>query len=153
MNAMDTGQAKIGVSLVARVARLDRSPWRFHLLELALYLGAYLVYLLTRGLIFSDPQVALSNADRIISAERTLRIFWEPGWQAWTIAHAPALVAFFNWVYILTYWPIVLGLGLILYRFRRPAYGYYRTVIVINLVLALLIFMLFPLAPPYLENY
>lgn len=152
MNAMDTGQAKVRAALVARVARRDQLPWLGHSLELALYLGAYLVYLLTRGLIFPDPQVALDNADRIISAEQALGIFREPGWQAWIIAQAPALAAVFNWVYILTYFPLVLGLGLILYLFRRPTYGYYRAVIVINLALALLIFMLFPLAPPYLAS-
>jgi len=140
------------VALANRLNRLPLAPrlwaWRGHLGELGLYLGAYLVYLLSRGLVFPDPQVALDHAHQLMALELALGIFLEPGGQAWAIAHAPPLVILLNWVYIVTYWPVILGLALVLYRFRRRAYYYYRSVICINLALALLIFVLFPLAPP-----
>ena len=79
-----------------------------HLLELSLILGAYVVYLSTRGLGFSDIKAtALDNAGKIISLEQSLGIFWEPGWQAWALENAQPLVVFLNWVYIGTYWPII----------------------------------------------
>ena len=138
-------------------SRLDSLPWfntllgqKPHILELSLVIGAYLVYMLTRGLIYSDLDgKGLQNADRIISAEKSLGIFWEPGWQSWLLDNLEGLVLFFNWTYIFTYWPIIIVVGLALYIMNRPRYYYYRTVVTINLVFALLIFMLFPVASPF----
>ena len=124
--------------------------WNVHLLELALILGAYFVYLFTRGLVYSDlDATGLVNAARVISAERSLGFLWEPGWQSWAIDHAKALVVFLNWAYIITYWPVVLAIALVLYLTNRRRYYYYRTVVMINLVVALIVFMLFPLASPF----
>ena len=127
----------------------SQSPYRTHLLELALMLGAYLVYLGSRGLVFPDLEAkGLENAQRIVSAEMWLGVFWEPAWQTWVLDRAEWLVLFFNGVYIFTYWPIIALVGLALYLFSRPKYYYYRTVVVINLVFALIIFAIFPLRRP-----
>jgi len=122
--------------------------WWGHIFELALYIGLYLVYLLSRGLVFPDASEALRNAERIISLEKSLGLFWEPAWQTWAIENAKALVIFLNWAYIVTYFPMILALALVLYIVNRRLYYYYRNVIVINLIFALLIFTLFPVAPP-----
>ncbi|PKB83433.1 MAG: hypothetical protein BZY88_01960 [SAR202 cluster bacterium Io17-Chloro-G9] len=124
--------------------------WKPQLLELALIIGAYLLYVLTRGLVFSDTdQTALVNAQRVVDAERSLGIFWEPGWQAWALDNSLVLVRFLNWAYIITYWPIVLTLVLVVFIIERPLYYYYRTVVIINLAFALVVFMLFPVASPF----
>ena len=136
---------------------LDRIPlsssiwgWKAHILELSLIIGAYLVYLATRGLVFSDlDSKGLENARRIVSAENSMGFFWEPGWQSWILAHARVLAEFFNWAYIWTYWPIIILVGLVLYLVNRRRYYYYRTVVVINLVFALVVFMLFPVTSPF----
>ena len=132
-----------------------RFAWKAHLLELALILGFYFVYIGSRGLLFSDlNSKALENAGRIISVEKWLGIFWEPGWQSWVLEHIDGLALFFNWVYIVTYWPIIVIVGLALYFTNRPKYYYYRTVVAINLVIALLIFMAFPVTSPFnLHHY
>jgi hypothetical protein len=125
-------------------------PRKAHILELSLVVGAYLVYVLTRGLIFSDASdTGMVNAGRIISLEKTLGFFWEPGWQSWVLTNVKALAAFFNWTYIFTYWPIIVVAGSALYVVNRPKYYYYRSVVVINLVFALLIFMVFPVTSPF----
>ncbi len=124
--------------------------WKGHFLELALILGAYAVYLLLRGLVFSDLDAkGLENADRLISLEKSLGIFWEPGWQSWTLDNAKGIATFLNWVYIVTYWPVIMAMGLVLYVTDRPRYHYVRTVALITLLFALLIFMLFPVASPF----
>ena len=126
------------------------SAWKPHLLELALFVGAYLVYLLTRGLLNSDTdRIGVENAERVVSAEKALGLFWEPSWQAWAIDNVESLVVFLNWAYIITYWPIVLTLALVVYLINRPLYYYYRTVIIINLAFALVIFSAFPVASPF----
>ena len=103
----------------------------------------------TRSLAFYDfKATAIENAGRIISLEKSLGLFWEPEWQAWAIESARALVVFFNWTYIFTFWPIILATGTILYVVNRPRYRYYRNIVLISFALALIGFALFPLAPP-----
>ena len=124
--------------------------WKSHLLELVLILGAYAVYLLTRGLVFSNLDAkGLENAGRVISLEQALGFFWEPGWQSWTLDNAKGIATFLNWVYIVTYWPVIMAMGLVLYTTNRPRYYYTRTVVLITLAIALIVFMLFPVASPF----
>ena len=120
-----------------------------HMRELAIVIGAYWAYMYSRVLVFDDfGATAISNASTVISLEKSLGFFWEPEWQAWAIASAKNLVIFFNWAYIITFWPILLTTGLILYLVNRHRYRYYRNVVLVSFILALLGFMLFPLAPP-----
>ena len=120
-----------------------------HLREIALVVGAYFVYMYSRALVFSDFQsTALANAWRVIEFEKKAGFFWEPGWQAWAIESARSLVIFFNWVYIVTFFPIVLTASVVLYVTNRDRYRYYRNVILLSFLIALVGFMLFPLAPP-----
>ena len=120
-----------------------------HVGELGLMLGAYSAYLYTK-LAFSDfrETIALDNAKRIISLERSLGFFWEPEWQAWAIASAKTVVVFLNWAYIVTFWPIILTTALVLYVVNRRRYVYYRSVVMFSFAFALLGFLIFPLAPP-----
>lgn len=123
--------------------------WLHHFRELLLVVGAYFIYMYSRALVSDDIEAsALANASTIIALEKSLGFFWEPDWQAWAIASAKAVVVFFNWAYIFTFWPIILTAALILYIGNRPRYIYYRNVLLLSFVLALLGFMLFPLAPP-----
>ena len=120
-----------------------------HLRELAIVASAYWVYMYTRALVFDDfSAIALSNAGAVISLEKSFGIFWEPHWQAWAMTSAENLVIFFNWVYIVTFWPILLTTGFILYLANRRRYWYYRNVVLLSFTFALLAFALFPLAPP-----
>ena len=124
--------------------------WKAHILELALIVGCYLVYMFTRGVVFSNlDEQGLANASHIVSAEKWAGIFWEPLWQSWVLEHIDGLALFFNWVYIITYWPIIVVVGLALYFLNRPQYYYFRSVVLVNLILALLIFMLFPVTSPF----
>lgn len=141
------------VSIVFRFQKvLSASPesrWRACAAELALYVGLYLAYLLSRGLVFQGDRQALANAERIISLESSIGIFVEPALQQWSLAHAQPIVLFLNWVYIATYWPVILGLALYLYLTHRSLYVKYRTLLSVHLGLALLLFIAFPLAPPF----
>ena len=135
--------------------RLSLRMWRMgrrllpHAGEVGLLVGAYFAYMYTRKLALTDFEtIAVENAKRIISLERSLGFFWEPEWQAWAIASAKGMVVFFNWAYIVTFWPIVLTTAFILYVVNRRRYIYYRSVVLLSFAFALLGFMLFPLAPP-----
>lgn len=123
--------------------------WRSHAAELCLYVGLYLVYLLSRGLVFEGDRQALANAETVISLESSVGILVEPAIQHWALAHIQPLVVFLNWAYVATYWPVILALGLYLYLARPSLYARYRTLIAVHLALALLLFVTFPLAPPF----
>ena len=120
-----------------------------HMRELAIIAGAYWVYMYTRSLAFDDFGVtAFANAATIVALEKSVGFFWEPQWQSWAISSAKALVVFFNWTYIVTFWPIILTAGTILYATNRPRYRYYRNIVLISFGLAMIAFVVFPLAPP-----
>ena len=120
-----------------------------HFREMALLAGAYMIYVYTRAIFFSDVRtVALENAQRIVDLEKKLGFFWEPTWQNWTLDAAESAILFFNWVYIFTFWPVILTTAVILYVVNRKRYFFYRNVILVSFVVAMVMFALFPLAPP-----
>jgi len=123
-----------------------------HILELGVICGAYLVYLLFQGLGVADIEsLGTSNAEKVVSLEKSMGIFWEPGWQGWALENAQPLVLVLNWIYILTYWPIIFLLGLLFYCKERSIYYQYRNVILVGFVIAMVMFTVFPLPPPFRE--
>ena len=123
--------------------------WFPHIFEIFIVVAGYLAYMYTKTLVFSDFQTtAVNNSWRVIMFESDLGIFWEPVMQAWAIDSAKALVVFFNWAYIVTFWPIILISAIVLYCTNRNTYRYYRNVVLVSFVIAVVAFMVFPLAPP-----
>ncbi|MCI0899261.1 MAG: hypothetical protein J4O11_13285, partial [Chloroflexi bacterium] len=56
---------------------------RAALSEITLFIGAYLVYLVTNGLVHADTRaVGVVNGEKIVSLQRDLGFLWEPGWQS-----------------------------------------------------------------------
>ena len=123
---------------------------RAALREISLYIGAYLVYLVTNGLVHDDTRaVGLVNGGKIVSLQKNLGFLWEPGWQSWAVENVKALVLMMNWVYIITYWPVIILAAAILFNKSRRDYNFYRTVVFVDLAGALLTFMVFPVASPF----
>ena len=125
--------------------------WSPHIGEILLMVGGYFAYMYTRKLVYSDfESTALENAQRVVELEKSLGFFWEPVWQTWAIESARSLVVFFNWAYIITFLPMVMVIAIVLYVTDRKRYLYYRTVVLITFGVALLGYMVFPLAPPHM---
>ena len=113
-------------------------------------MSAYFVYVLTKGLVHSDTRAeGLVNGEKVASLQRDLGFLWEPGWQSWALDNVEALVVTMNWVYIITYWPVILLAAFILFIKKRHDYNFYRTVVFVNLTGALITFMIFPVASPF----
>lgn len=118
--------------------------------EVALYVSSYLVYVFSRGLVYDNVrEIGIFNGAGVADLQRQLWFLWEPGWQAWAIEHVKPVVVFLNWTYILTYWPVILALAIYLFLRNRREYYYFRTVVLIDLIAALTIFALFPVASPF----
>ena len=133
-----------------RLEKLSASGlWFPHVRELVIVVAAYFAYMYTRALVFSDIQAAaLENARRVIEFEIRGGLFLEPAWQDWAVSSARELVVFFNWAYIVTFWPIIAVAAVTLYLTNRARYTYYRNIVLLTFAVALVGFMVFPLAPP-----
>ena len=139
------------------LAAFPRSPFVLWFLchwkipaEVCLYVGSYLVYVFSRGLFYDNVrEIGIFNSERVADLQRQLWFLWEPGWQAWAIEHVKPVVVFLNWTYILTYWPVILALAVYLFLRNRREYYYFRTVVLIDLIAALTVFALFPVASPF----
>ena len=115
---------------------------------------AYFLYMFTRKLIFQDVEViAFENAAKLISLESSLGLFREWQIQRWLLEKAKDAVLFFNWSYIITYWPIVIPSAIVIYKLDFKRYIYYRNVALLSYIIALLVFAIFPLAPPRMISY
>ncbi|MCH7996545.1 MAG: phosphatase PAP2 family protein [Chloroflexi bacterium] len=117
--------------------------------EASLLTFAYFLYMITRKLVFEDVEaVATANALKLISLQKSLGFFWELDLQRWLLDGAHQVIVFFNWSYILTFFPIIIPTGIILYKTNLKKYIYYRNIILLSLFIAVVVYALFPLAPP-----
>jgi hypothetical protein len=117
--------------------------------EVTLLTFAYFLYMITRKLVFENVEaVATANALKLVSLESSLGLFWELDLQRWLLDGAHHVIVFFNWSYILTFFPIIIPTGIILYKINLKKYIYYRNIILLSLFIAVVVYALFPLAPP-----
>jgi PAP2 superfamily protein len=115
--------------------------------ETAIVSAALGLYLFVRGLIRGREAAAFDHATRLIDLERRLGIFWEPRLQAWALAHS-WLVTVTNWIYVWTYWPLLIGTMIWLFVRHREAVAVFRNALLISGAIGLVCFAVFPLAPP-----
>jgi hypothetical protein len=117
--------------------------------ELSLILPAGLFYFFVRGLVTARTSDAVAHSRRIVSFERDLGIFVETRLQHLIIGH-PALVDLVNWIYIWAHWPVILGWIVWMWTRHRGAYPVYRNAFLISGAAGMVVFALYPVAPPRL---
>ena len=130
--------------------RRARGRW-VGLREFAIFAAAYLTYFGVRALTEGSAPQALANAGHIAHVERLAGVDWEGAAQSAILGH-DALVRLANWVYIFGHWPLLLLVGVLLFRYRRREYYLLRDVCLISGAIGLVIFALFPVAPPRLAG-
>jgi hypothetical protein len=119
-------------------------------LLIALAMGAYL---LVRTLTEGATSVAEQNARDVLHVERAIGLDWEAGAQA-LILEQSSLVRFFNFVYTWMFWPVLATALIVLYRRDRRHYTRFRNALFISGGVGLLVFALFPVAPPrFLDGF
>ena len=120
-----------------------------HILEVVLIVGAYIVYeFIGKYGVPNVETVAFENAARVISWESSMGFFWEQKWQEWALQNFHAGIIFGNWMYTFGYWPVIFTIAIFLYVRDRTRYVYYRNIILVSFVLALIVFSILPTAPP-----
>ncbi len=136
-------------ALVALLRRAKRRIGRRDLLEAALVAFAFLLYFLVRGSVIDRPHDAFQNALDVIDAERRLGIFWEPHMQEWIIGNN-FLIQASNYVYFWLHFPLIIAFGVVLYIFDRRKYTFLRDAFLASGAISLIIYGLYPVAPPRL---
>ena len=117
--------------------------------EIGLVALAFLLYFLVRGGVVQRDAEALRNADKIIDLEQSLGFFWEPALNE-VILNYGALIQLFNAIYFWLDFPLIVALGLWLYFFHRHQYTVARDSVLASGAIALIVYQLFPVAPPRL---
>lgn len=115
--------------------------------EVAIISFAILLYFLGRGLVETEIDTAVRNAQTLIRFERWLGIFVEPDLQQWVVGH-DWLVHPVNAVYIYGHWPVVITTLVWLLWNHNQELPVYRTALLISGLAGMVIFVLFPVAPP-----
>jgi hypothetical protein len=87
----------------------------------------------------------------VIDLEADLHLDWEGAIQA-SVLHSRLLVDATNAVYIYGHWPVLIAAGVLLFRYRRAHYYRLRNVCLLTGLVGLVIFALFPVAPPRLTD-
>lgn len=117
------------------------------MLEIAICGGLLLVYRAIRGFSKGDLQVAFANAREIISFEKWLGMPFEDDLQRWLLDH-PSLIKLLNHYYIWFHFPAAIALLLWLFVRHADRYRSFRNLMAFATFSALVIHLVFPLAPP-----
>jgi membrane-associated phospholipid phosphatase len=117
--------------------------------EAAIGLGMYAIYLLVRNAVVNDGGRAQArrNAERIVAAERRLRIHVEPELQQ-VLLPRTRLIAVLNVTYAVANVGLTVGRLVRLFFQRRPEFHRLRRAAVLTTLGAQPVFLLFPTAPP-----
>jgi hypothetical protein len=123
-----------------------RLAW-FDLGEIGLVALGFLLYFLVRGAVVDRDEQALQNARWIIDLQESLGIFIEPQINQWTL-EANLRVRLFNFVYFWLDFPLIVGIGFLMFWRQRASYTLLRDALLISGGFALLMYWSFPVAPP-----
>ena len=123
-------------------------PWAF---EVMLFAIALLVYQASRALVIGKPSTAFENAAEIISIEKSSGLFVETSIQGWVLNHIQLTEAL-NYFYMYAHWTITPLFFIWLYKRRARVYPYVRNAFFAANGIALIVFMVFPVAPPRLAG-
>jgi hypothetical protein len=117
--------------------------------QVLLFMAAYQLYRLTRGLV-NHPEAATAafqNARDLIGIERSLNLFVEPSVQAFTSGQQWLLDGA-SWMYINAQTSVTVGALAWLYLFRNESFYFVRNMFLIAFGIALIGYSTFPTAPP-----
>ena len=112
---------------------------------------AFLLYFAVRGAVIDRPEVAYRHALDVIDAQRYLGIFWEDDMNAW-IKDREFWAQTANIIYFWLHFPLIIAFGIYLYYGQRGKYTLMRDAFLLSGAIALVIYWLYPVAPPWALN-
>ena len=133
----------------ARAPLLTRATPRLlsALREAALLGSVFLLYELGRHLVRNRASIALDDADSVVSLERALHLPSETVLQH-LVLRSDSLVRAANIFYVSVHFPATIAFLVWMWLFRPLAYTWARSLLVSVTMVALVVHVAFPLAPP-----
>ncbi len=110
---------------------------------------AYLMYYLVRSHAAEQTVAAFKNAGQLIRLERDIGLFRELSLQTATLPYE-GLTYLFNVIYFYGHFPLIIIVGAWLFWKNPPLYSLIRNAFLASGAIALVVFVLFPVAPPRL---
>jgi membrane-associated phospholipid phosphatase len=117
--------------------------------EVTVVVVIYLAYTGVRSLSNGMGDVALAHAEQIIRWQREWGLYWEPDIQAWALDHL-AVMHIANAVYFWFHLPLLIVFAVWMFVANRGNYSFLRNVWVFAQTRGLIVFLLYPVAPPRL---
>jgi membrane-associated phospholipid phosphatase len=115
--------------------------------QIVLFCGAYWLYRLVRGQVFTQSAAAFDHARDIVSLERALHVFAEPQVQHWAIGTG-FVEDIGSWMYLNTHFVVTTCTLAFIYLFRNEHFYFVRNMFMVAMGLALVGYILYPTAPP-----
>jgi hypothetical protein len=129
-----------------RTPRLSAGRW-FAVREIVIIAVAFIAYEQVRHLTRNDADSAFANARRVVDVERSLHVFSEHSIQRMVMG-LDGLVQFLNHYYVLVHFPASFAfVGWVVFR-HREIYPRFRNWFLSVTMIALVVHVLYPLAPP-----
>ncbi|HEX5502730.1 MAG TPA: phosphatase PAP2 family protein [Thermomicrobiales bacterium] len=117
--------------------------------EVLLIVGVMVLYYLTRGVAIGRADDAVANARGLVALEQRFDLFREPAIQAWFL-HSHAAIHAMDWVYTYLHLPVLVAFAVWLYLRHQAWYAPFRNAFLVSAACALVVYALFPVAPPRL---
>jgi PAP2 superfamily len=130
-------------------ARVLPRGWRDLARQIVLFVAAFLLYNLVRGLVDGNGYKPFGDAMKIIDLERVLHVFVEPSIQAWA-ANSHLLMDIADWTYLNAHFFVTIAALVFIYVRRNDSFYFVRNVLMISMAIALVGYWLYPTAPPRL---
>ena len=121
------------------------------LVQFVLVVGCVVLYFGVRGLTEGTVDRAVGHAQSLLEFERRFGLDLERSVQRPVLGN-PLLLNVANWIYIWGHWPVLTGCALWLYRQRHHSYVRLRDALFVSGAIGLVIFALYPVAPPRLAG-
>lgn len=115
--------------------------------------GGLVAYLAVRAITAGEAHTAEHNASLLLRFERAAGLEWEANIQQMALDH-DWLVSIANWIYAFAYWPVIIATLVFTYFRHRHLFRRYRNSLFVSGLVGLLVFAMFPVAPPrFLSGY
>ena len=140
-----SGHANDGFDWRSLLPALSRRDF----MEGAIIAIAFLLYFWVRGAVVDRPEAAYWHARELIDLQRSLGFFWEDDLNNW-IADRKSWAQLMNVAYFYLHFPLIIVFGIWLYYYRRRQYTFVRDSFLASGAIALVVYWLYPVAPPRL---
>jgi hypothetical protein len=119
--------------------------------QVGLVATAVSAYFTARGLTEANPARAIKHAQAVVDFEQRHHLHDELALQKLVIGHGN-VIDVLNWIYIWGHWPVIVAVLIWLLRTHPLPYKVLRNAIFISGAIGIVVFALYPVAPPRLAG-